>query len=89
MSELQAAASVSPSVVPDVCAYSALVEAYARVGRPTEAAHWLGAARRAGVEPNVVTFGSVAKGHAVAGDFEAAHGVLDQMEAAGVLPNTG
>jgi pentatricopeptide repeat protein len=85
MSDLQSA----PSLTPDILSFSALVEAYARAGRPSEAASWLEAARQAGVEPNVVTFGTVAKGYAVAGDFAAAHRVLDGMEEAGVRPNTG
>ena len=56
-------------------------------GRVAEAAGALQAARDAGLAPTVVTYASVAKGHAMRGEYEAASGVLDQMEADGVAPN--
>jgi len=37
----------------------------------------------------VVTYASVAKGHALVGDFEAARGVLEEMERVGIRPNAG
>ena len=78
---------LAPNITADIRAHSALVEAFAVAGRVAEAAGALQAARDAGLAPTVVTYASVAKGHAMRGEYEAASGVLDQMEADGVAPN--